>query len=125
MKQIGKTAFALAAAWVALFFALGLSKALCENAMLHYAVSCVEPRLVVSATTTLYLATGLVAGVAGLALSALLLGRAAAGGATAAPGPAALAAYRGYFLAVLCLLLPLGALVWRILPLRATRPQGR
>ena len=66
-----------------------------------------------------------------MALSAYLMGRAAAGGATAAPGPEALAAYRGYFRAVLWILLPLGALVWRILPLRATdeatslRPDSR
>ncbi len=49
---------------------------------------------------------------AGLAISALLLGRAAAAGAT-------LSAYRGYFLSVLGLLLPLLAVVWRIPPLRA------
>ena len=65
------------------------------------------------------------AGVAGMALSAFLMGRAAAGGATAVLGPDALAAYRGYFRAVLWILLPLFALVWRILPLRAAdRPRA-
>ena len=62
------------------------------------------------------------AGVAGLGLTAMLMGRAAEGGATAAPGPEALAAYRGYFRAVLLLLLPLLAAVWRIPPLRADAP---
>ena len=76
----------------------------------------------VSAALVLYLATGLLAGVAGLGLTALLMGRAAEGGATAAPGPEALAAYRGYFRAVLLLLLPLLAAVWRIPPLRAGAP---
>ncbi|MBQ3811116.1 MAG: MFS transporter [Kiritimatiellae bacterium] len=112
----------LAVAWTAVFCALGVAKALNETATLHYAVSAVEPRLVVSASLFLYLSTGLLAGVAGLALSALLMGRAADGGATAVPGPAALAAYRGYFRAVFWILLPLGAVVWRILPLRNSDP---
>ncbi len=117
----------LPAAWIAVFAALGVAKALNETATLHYAVSSIEPRLVVSASLFLFLSTGLLAGVAGLALSAYLMGRAATGGATAAPGPVALAAYRGYFRAVFCILLPLGALVWRILPLRAAplRTRGR
>ena len=108
---------ALAVAWIAVFSVLGVAKAMNETATLHYAVSSVEPRLVVSASTALYLATGLVAGAAGLVLSFLLLPRAAA---TPAPGPEALAAYRGYFRAVLLLLLPLLAAVWRIPPLRET-----
>ena len=113
---------ALAVAWIAVFSVLGVAKAMNETATLHYAVSSVEPRLVVSASLVLYLATGLLAGVAGLGLTALLMGRAAEGGATAAPGPEALAAYRGYFRAVLLLLLPLLAAVWRIPPLRAGAP---
>ena len=117
---------ALAVAWIAVFSVLGIAKAMNETATLHYAVSSVEPRLVVSASLVLYLATGLLAGVAGLALTVLLMGRAAAGGATAAPGPEALAAYRGYFRAVILLLLPLLAVVWRIPPLRdGVRPSGR
>ena len=112
----------LAVAWTAVFCALGVAKALNETATLHYAVSAVEPRLVVSASLFLYLSTGLLAGVAGLALSALLMGRAATGGATAVPGPEALAAYRGYFRAVFWILLPLGTAVWRILPLRNSDP---
>ena len=115
----------LPAAWIAVFAALGIAKALNETATLHYAVTAVEPRLVVSASLFLFLSTGLLAGVAGMALSAFLMGRAAAGGATAVPGPDALAAYRGYFRAVLWILLPLFALVWRILPLRAAdRPRA-
>ena len=77
------------------------------------------------ATMVLFLSTGLLAGVAGMALSAYLMGRAAAGGATAAPGHEALAAYRGYFRAVLLLLLPLLAAVWRIPPLAATENRSR
>lgn len=109
------------AALLAVFFALGVAKALNETATLHYAVSAVEPRLVVSASTALYLATGLVAGAAGLVLSFLLLPRAAA---TPAPGPEALEAYRGYFRAVLLLALAGFAAVWRILPLRGAREEG-
>ena len=118
------TPAALAVAWVAVFSALGVAKALNETATLHYAVSAVEPRLVVSASLFLYLSTGLLAGVAGLALSALLMGQAAAGGATAVPGPRALAAYCGYFRAVLLLALAGFAAVWRILPLRGARATG-
>ena len=112
---------ALAVAWIAVFSVLGVAKAMNETATLHYAVSAVEPRLVVSASTALYLATGLVAGAAGLVLSFLLLPRAAA---TPAPGPEALAAYRGYFRAVLLLALAGFAAVWRILPLRGGRATG-
>ena len=67
---------ALAVAWIAVFSVLGVAKAMNETATLHYAVSSVEPRLVVSASLVLYLATGLLAGVAGIALTALLMGRA-------------------------------------------------
>ena len=46
-----------------------------------------------------------------------ILTGAAAGGAPHAPGPAALAAYRAYFLSVLVLLAPLVVFVWRVIPL--------
>ena len=107
----------LAALWTAGFFAQGLSRTVMENSIGHYAISVVEPRLRISASTVLYTAMGAIAGLVGLSLSSILMAIASAGGATAAPGPAALAAYRGYFLSALLLLGPLAVFVWRVVPL--------
>ena len=107
----------LAALWACGFFVQGLSKTVMENSIGHYSISVVEPRLRISASTVLYTAMGAIAGLVGLSLSSILMAIASAGGATAAPGPAALAAYRGYFLSVLILLGPLIVFVWRVIPL--------
>lgn len=107
----------LAALWAAGFFALGLSKTVMENSIGHYAISVVEPRLRISASTVLYTAMGAISGLVGLSLASILMAIASAGGATASPGPTALAAYRVYFLSVLVLLGPLVVFVWRVIPL--------
>ena len=60
---------------------------------------------------------GAISGLVGLSLASVLMAIASAGAATAAPGPAALAAYRGYFLSVLVLLGPLIVFAWRVIPL--------
>ncbi len=107
----------LAALWAGGFFVQGLSKTVMENSIGHYSISVVEPRLRISASTVLYTAMGAIAGLVGLSLSSIFMAIASAGGATAAPGPTALAAYRGYFLSVLVLLGPMIVFVWRVIPL--------
>ena len=112
---------ALAALWVAGFFLVGASKIVMENSIAHYSISVVEPRLRVSASAILFTAMGAISGLVGLSLASILMAIASAGGATAAPGPRALAAYRGYFLSVLVLLAPLLVFVWRVIPLPEER----
>ena len=107
----------LAALWVAGFFTLGLAKIVMENSIAHYSISVVEPRLRVSASAVLYTAMGAISGLVGLSLASILMAIASAGGATSAPGPAALAAYRTYFAALLVVLSPLVVFVWRVIPL--------
>ena len=107
----------LAALWVAGFFLLGSARIAMDNAIGHYSISVVEPRLRVSSSTVLFTAMGAISGLVGLSLSSILMAVASAGGATDAPGPAALAAYRAYFLSVLVLLAPLVVFVWRVIPL--------
>ena len=107
----------LVALWVAGFFVLGLSKCVMENAIGHYSISVVEPRLRVSASTILSTAMGALSGLVGVSLASILMAISSAGGATDAPGPAALAAYRNYFVALLVVLSPLVVLVWRVIPL--------
>ena len=107
----------LAALWTAGFFALGLARIVMDNAIGHYSISVVEPRLRVSASAVLFTGMGAVSGLVGLSLASVLMAVVSAGGATDAPGPAALAAYRTYFLAILVLLAPLLAVVRRMVPL--------
>ena len=107
----------MAALWIGGYFALGFARSVVETAIMHYYLSAMEPRLRISAGIVLYTAMGVLAGLVGVALTALLMGRVSAGGATDVPGPRALAAYRTFFLGVLVLLAPLVALVWRVIPL--------
>lgn len=107
----------LAALWTAGFFLLGSARIVMDNAIGHYSISVVEPRMRVSCSTVLYTAMGALSGLVGLALASILMAVASAGGATDAPGPAALAAYRTYFLSALVLLAPLVVFVWRVIPL--------
>ena len=109
----------------AVFVALGVAKALNDTASIHYTIAVVEPRLVVSASSVMLMASGCIAGLAGLALTTLLMARAATGGATATPGPDAVEAYRHYFRAVLVVMLPLAAAVWRMLPLPGDAPRAK
>ena len=107
----------MAALWVAGFFLLGSARIVMDNAIGHYSISVVEPRLRVSASTVLFTAMGALSGLVGLSLASVLMAVASAGGATDAPGPAALAAYRTYFAMLLVLLSPLVVFVWRVIPL--------
>jgi hypothetical protein len=108
---------AMAALWIAGYFAIGLARSISETAIMHYYLSATEPRLRISAGIVLYTAMGVLAGLVGVALTALLMGGVSEGGATDVPGPRALAAYRTYFLEVLVLLAPLSVFVWRVIPL--------
>ena len=115
--SVAGAGLAMAALWCGGYFALGFARSVVETAIMHYYLSAMEPRLRISAGIVLYTAMGVLAGLVGVALTALLMGRVSAGGATDVPGPRALAAYRTFFLGVLVLLAPLVALVWRVIPL--------
>ena len=115
--SVAGAGLAMAALWTGGYFALGFARSVVETAIMHYYLSAMEPRLRISAGIVLYTAMGVLAGLVGVALTALLMGRVSAGGATDVPGPRALAAYRTFFLGVLVLLAPLVALVWRVIPL--------
>ncbi|MBQ9727769.1 MAG: MFS transporter [Kiritimatiellae bacterium] len=109
----------MAALWAAGFFLLGAARVVMDNAIGHYSISVVEPRLRVSASAILYTAMGALAGLVGLAAASILMFVASSGGATDAPGPAAIAAYRSYFLSVFVLLAPLAVFLFRVIPLPA------
>ena len=115
--SVAGAGLAMAALWCGGYFALGFARSVVETAIMHYYLSAMEPRLRISAGIVLYTAMGVLAGLVGVALTALLMGRVSAGGATDVPGPRALAAYRTFFLEVLVLLAPLVVLVWRVIPL--------
>lgn len=114
----GAAGAGLIALWVAGFFAMGLARIVMDNAIAHYSIAVVEPRLRVSASAILFTAMGALAGMAGLSIASILMAIASAGGATDVPGPAALSAYRTYLVSLVVILAPLAAVVWRVIPLQ-------
>ena len=113
----GAAGVGLVALWITGFFAMGLARTVMDNAITHYSIAVVEPRLRVSASVLLFTAMGALSGLVGLAVASILMAIASAGGTTDVPGPAALSAYRTYLVAILTLLAPLAFFVWRVIPL--------
>lgn len=120
---------ALYAAWFALLLVDGLARVTFEGALQHYFIAKTDAELRFSGSIALFTIMGAVAGSVGLVISKVLFGIAGRGGATAAPGAAAVSAYHVYFL-MLFAFLPLIAFVIRLVPLpeelralaRARRP---